>query len=568
MTSVRRILGFLMAFTFTAFALPAFADGSDETFALLVQPAAPGTFTATITNGVGDDDRIKSFKIIAPSGVTITNAIISSSSTGYFTGYTRVPSTAPFPSGTTNVTFKNVSVKRGQTIVVTVTAALPGATTCGSSPYLWDATAYESPNASGETFKRISSDADRTTSVSNLCTLAFSRQPSSALTTATITSSKYDNTGAPVLVQLLVNGTPASSSFVTPVSLTGSCTNNPALALSGNSVTSSGGVASFGSLASSNKGAGCTLTASATGYGAPVTSYSFDVVDAELRFTAPTSLALNKPGVGVIVALFEKSTPPSVTPVPVGGSGTLSPVGCTITSLAPVPATNGVLNFDGLTASAAGTCALTASAILDGVTFTASRSLTVFQDTTSACVTTPTVIPTGSTFTATCTGTTDPVAGFAAGYRGPDKGGACAPSVNLTLTNNICNTLGTTDANGKAIPPKAVSFVWDQNYKSAFTYTVTWNPEYVDTNGLPVPGRTKFCDAATSTPCTSKSVLQACIGTDVAFTSIPPGQPACIVEEDWTVVPQANCGGTSALACIRVTTRIIDAIDPPIIRDN
>ena len=149
------------------------------------------------------------------------------------------------------------------------------------------------------------------------------------------------------------------------------------------------------------------------------------------------------------------------------------------------------------------------------------------------------------------------VTGFAAGFRGPNKPStsACAP-LNFSLTNNICNTVTQQDANGKAIPPNAVSFVWDQASQTvAFTYTATWKAEYVNpATGVPFAQRTKYCiGTSLSAPCgdvndpndPNRVPLQACLSPEIADTSIPSGQPACIVEEDWEVAlpgdPAGDC---------------------------
>jgi hypothetical protein len=208
--------------------------------------------------------------------------------------------------------------------------------------------------------------------------------------------------------------------------------------------------------------------------------------------------------------------------------------------------------------------------------------LNVFASAATACSTAnPSDLPPpGSQFTASCGGAGGiNVSGFAAGVRGPNKAGACNP-LNFTLTNNICNTVAQPDANGNLIPPNAVSFVWDQSTQTAaFTYTVTWQPEYVDaTTGLPASGRTHYCTGADpNNPCATTQILKACLSPLVAFASIPSGEPACASEEGWEVIQTGDPGGDcSSLpnpnapnpppACVRVTTTIIDAKDPPIIR--
>jgi hypothetical protein len=186
--------------------------------------------------------------------------------------------------------------------------------------------------------------------------------------------------------------------------------------------------------------------------------------------------------------------------------------------------------------------------------------------------------PPGSQFTASCATGGINVTGFAAGVRGPNKAGTCDP-LNFTLTNNICNSVAQPDANGNSIPPNAVSFVWDQTAQTAaFTYTVTWKSEYVDpSTGLPFPGRTQYCTGTGPNACATTQTLKACLSTQIAFGSIPAGDPACSTEEGWAVVQPGDPGGDCTglpnpngtnppPACVRVTTTIIDAKDPPITR--
>jgi hypothetical protein len=172
--------------------------------------------------------------------------------------------------------------------------------------------------------------------------------------------------------------------------------------------------------------------------------------------------------------------------------------------------------------------------------------------------------------------------GFAAGFRGPNKNGLTCKKVNASLTNNICGAPSSTkkDASGNDVPPKAVSFVWDTGFQpqAAFTYTLTWTPEFVDpATGLPRLQATQYCSAGGTTPCTAKTPLRACTSTEVAHSSIPtvpPDQPACIADESWSVVPASRCAGlaipagaSGTPACVVVSTTVIDALDPVMIRD-
>ncbi len=181
------------------------------------------------------------------------------------------------------------------------------------------------------------------------------------------------------------------------------------------------------------------------------------------------------------------------------------------------------------------------------------------------------VLPTG------VTSITD--VGFAAGYRVlNDKTGDCPFDLNYTLTNNIKGSGSTADGVGNTIPKNWVSFVWDlaMEQNAVFTYTATFQPEYVDaTTGLPA-ARSKFCvlNLTGTTDCTDSSkwqALKACLAPTLSSTSIPGSDPACIAREEWETVDASQCptwtGSGDAPACVRVTQRFIDARDPPIGRN-
>jgi hypothetical protein len=287
-----------------------------------------------------------------------------------------------------------------------------------------------------------------------------------------------------------------------------------------------------------------------------------------LAFVTPPTSVLKDAPFDVVVKQTSTTCPTTALP-PVAIALASSPAFTTLGTATQ----NGVrTTFTGNKLGAIGPATLTASA--PGYA-SATASLTVFTNTAveNSCSSNPsTTPPLTGTFNASCATNNITVTGFAEGFRGFNKDGTSCPAVNFNLTNNICQTVAQQDANGKLIPPNAVSFVWDQSLgAAAFTYTVTWKPEYVDpSTGLPVNARTKWCTANTATPCDTTAVLKACIGTAVAVGSIPSGQPACIAEETWATVAEADCSflptPSSPLACIRVTTTIIDAVDPPIIR--
>jgi len=148
MTSIRKLLFFVLAMAVAAFALPAVAHDNDDSFSVVIAPGTvAGTFTAKITSlERSDDEKIRSFKISVPLGGSISSATLSG--TGSFSNATRVP--AAIPPATADVTFKNVTIRYNQYIIVTMTAALPGATSCGSTNLNWKAYAWEGSNATGD----------------------------------------------------------------------------------------------------------------------------------------------------------------------------------------------------------------------------------------------------------------------------------------------------------------------------------------------------------------------------------------------------------------------------------
>jgi hypothetical protein len=284
-------------------------------------------------------------------------------------------------------------------------------------------------------------------------------------------------------------------------------------------------------------------------------------------YTATATVSSTCPG-GANGVTVNFSGTPNVTVTPTSGTGTTN--------------TSGVVTFTASFGSL-GPASLTASAPDLGVSKT--LSFTVFDSGVLACNTAPS--PTfppepGTGYFASLpsgvTQVTDP--GFAAGYRLPgDKNEAC-DLVNYTFTNNILGT-NPVDGAGNTLPPNAASFIWDLGFKpnAVYVYVLTFSPEYVDAGtGLPVK-QTKFCKLSLTGPtdCTlaaNQQNLQACIytgiGTMFSSASIPGNDPACTLEETWTTVNQSLCpawtGSGAAPACVRGTTRILDARDPPIIR--
>jgi uncharacterized repeat protein (TIGR02543 family) len=193
MISMRKWVGFLMALAFAAFALPAMADGADEKFTLVIGP--PGTnltnqMTVTIKNSVGDDDRIKAFKIPFGSNVqsvTLTNVT-----------YSNPPSTLPTVSvdnAAKLISSNTVNLKGGQSITLTLTLTVtPITASCGSRSSTWTASAWGSTNYNNEKFTLDTAHSTLTASFTPACfTVDFN-----------------SNNGTPVSSQIVPNGQKAT----------------------------------------------------------------------------------------------------------------------------------------------------------------------------------------------------------------------------------------------------------------------------------------------------------------------------------------------------------------------
>ena len=158
MNSWRKVFGYLTAaIVFAGLATTANADQADERFTLTMTPANIASSTtsikATIKNMVGDDDRIRSFKISAPAGVTIQSATFSPS----VSGITVTPS---------SVTVAVSLLGKAQTVDVTMTVTINVASSCAAKALTWTAQAWGSINFSGEKFALDSVHSQPTTTIS------------------------------------------------------------------------------------------------------------------------------------------------------------------------------------------------------------------------------------------------------------------------------------------------------------------------------------------------------------------------------------------------------------------
>ncbi len=523
MTSMRRVLVCLMAaFALAAFALPALADSGDK-FSAVMSPtsppaqAGPIAFTATIKN-LARFDYLKSYTITVPAGLAISGIPTASSGSVSVSGQV--------------VSVSGVLVAYNRTTQLTINATPASTLGCGSSALLWGATAKGGFLVGNEVFALDSTSVLQTT-VTSLCyTLTYGAGSGGSIIGTTPQTVSPGGSGSAVTAQ--ANALYSFASWSDGV-LTAARTDTN---VTGNINVTANFVPNTLTITNNPKPASAAVNV----------AFAVNVV------TSPGAPAIS----------MNSDCGATSTSTSSGNSTTFS---VTISTVPPSP----------------GVCNLTFSATNYP---SAPLSVKVLADQVSACAPPSGPPPAGSQFTASCAPGGINVTGFAAGVRGPNKAGACDP-LNFTLTNNICGAVIQQDANGNFIPPNAVSFVWDQSTQTAaFTYTVTWKAEYVDpSTGLPFAQRTKYCIGTDpSLPCgdvnnpadPNRVTLQACTSPLVAYASIPSGQPACSSEEGWEVVlpgdPAGDCSSLTpptnpAPACVRVTTTIIDARDPPIIRD-
>ncbi len=272
MNSLRNVFRFLIAMFLVAFTLPAIAHSDDEKFSLTMAPAAAaGTFTATIKNLSDDDDKIKSFKITVPTtppGVGITSA-----STTY--------AGAIVTNAAGVVSVKNVAIKKGQTIVVTLAGVtFPATNSCGSTNFTWGAKAWESSTWSGEQFAMDVSKSTLVTPVTGTCSMVFVTQP-----TSTLSGGLLGTAANPVSVQ----GTPGNAFAGKTITLTLATSpppGSPPLTITGNTATAdSAGLAKFPNVSVTGPtGSGYSLKASTNLTGYPeATSSTFSIGESDGR---------------------------------------------------------------------------------------------------------------------------------------------------------------------------------------------------------------------------------------------------------------------------------------------
>lgn len=586
MRAMQKFVGaWLAALALLAVAMPAVAQ---KTFTLgataSIQPGASRQVVITYKNNDTGNSSFNSVRITGTSGVVITAATTSSNRRGTFSAF-----------GSNTLTITDLSpTKTGDTLTVTLTVTA-SAGNCAAGSISWTGSAWTgSPSSPSNVFTQT--NANPTTSVSaGTCSVTFGPQPANALRGQVVSDTNFNPTAAKARINVVVNGSPAANG--TQVNVTSSCTAGaltPSTTFSG---TTTAGSLELGTLKSDAVASGCTLTATVPSLPAvtPATSSAFNVVEPTVEITGlPKSFVT-----GVAVTVGAELRGPGGTPVPQSGSGLLTVTGaCTPPSITQ-SGTNGVVTFGAVTGTTVGgTCSLTAKLTFNGVEYTSNvfGPYRVFASGSLACgdplplelsqLPYPPV-PGNGYFANLASGVTNvDQAGFAAGYRAAnDKESDCPQLVNYTFTNNLKGGATTTDGYGNTLPKNAVSFVWDTTAlpDGVFVYTVTFAEDYVNPlTGLPKNGE-KFCKQTivagnpVPTDCTSTGgnlfPLLTCegdvTGVPLKAGSIPGTDPACIVRRSWVTVPLSNCptwtGSGLPPACVRVTTTILDAKDPPVI---
>lgn len=570
MKSLRNLVGLILALALAAFGAPALAQTKIYSLTLPTSSVAPGqtaeiiaTFKNETPNGNSSFNSIQGLKVTGPLsivGVSVPNGGVQPS---------------PIPAaGVKSINITSMSpVKNGQTFKVTLTVKADAAPGCTNSSATWTVDNVWTGSAlSGNTFARVPAGGSwpTTTVTGGACSLSFAPGPADALTNQSITSTPFSNIGPSVKVKA-VNGSNAPVSGV-PVRLEksgGTCT----IANTSYVTTGADGLATFSGLASSTAG-GCTLTATTTAAGVATAAAQFNVVEGVLKITGLSETVVSP--VSVTVSLVNTSTA-GVIPA----AGTAGLVGsCATIGQTAAPA--GTVTFANLTFPE-GVCTIGATGQFAGVTINsnpAESSQKVASVTANGnIVCDGTTLPGFSTtFDASAAGANDPTdTAFAQGFRGVNgKAGTCVPAPYIA-TNNISSASGAFDANGFKLPTNAFSIVYDvpSGNDVVMAYVLTFKAE-VAPNGLPnLVGRAKYCKAGTTgvpavdKDCTltaNQKLLQGCVSPTVALASLPGTEPACLAGLSWSTVAPTECAValTAPDACIKVSIRVIDGRDPPI----
>lgn len=289
MNSMRKILCFLMAMTFAAFALPGFA--ATKQFNVSLSSITGGSMTATFNNLSTGNSVIKSETLTVPSGFTITSA----SAVAPFTGIITPTCTSGAPCTTIQVNYQS-GIPTNTSASLQLTVTVPASAACSQAT--WTTSAFTGNNLGGTSFNYTG--APPTTTNASGCLLVFQKQPTNAKVNTTITSVAEDPTGAPVQVAVVNASSSVQTWFNSGITLTSAGPGSGTL--TGGAVNAVSGVASFPSLKLDAIGL-YTLNAGASGF-VSVASNQFTIYAGILNcgdpfastFTNPDNLAKDQPG--------------------------------------------------------------------------------------------------------------------------------------------------------------------------------------------------------------------------------------------------------------------------------
>ena len=517
MINKSRILRIFIAALAVAFVLPGTAAPPEKKFSVAMSPNTIGTsasLNATITNET-------------PNGNSSINSLILTLPAGYTVDVSMTPS-ANWPGNvtwtSTSISVSNMSpLKPRDTFMLSFKVSVDSAAAGSCAPQLWNARAWTGSSFSGDTFRQLFPPeiaVNSTTTVVSGYALNFSPGPSNTTKNVAITPA--------VGVTLSSSCGPLNGPVtITVPGCTGAC-------LTGNTATSSGGIATFPNLKIANPGA-FHLVASSPGF-TSITSASFTVFDGILKC---------EPGMPFTFSQF----PPGVT---------------NITQPGYAEGQRGKNNKDG------SLCVPVAYSFINDIL--GSNTVMLKWDTASqpgaAFKYTVTWKPEYVDATTGMPSRTTYVAWFdSAGMPTPlVPGRACIgnqlPAPYGTLAVDIPNATDTliTVNPSVTLPPTPFPIVID---KERMTVTAVAGSAFTVVRG--VGGTAAAAHLASPAP---KYAMSTPLPLDGA---IPPKQmQVCIVEEGWTTVPSGtpDCLPANPLqACVLFSTTVYDIGDGIVSRD-
>ena len=365
MNSMRRLFGFLVAaLALLAFALPAAADGGDQyRVNFPTSNVATGVqFNVTITNKAGFDT-LKSFKLTAPSGVSIT---------GVASGSSNIPASKISNAGGT-ISVSNIAIYNNQSGTLKITATFPAS--CAAQSLTWISSAQGGFLVSNEVFTLDAANSNLNTNVAaGACNYTFTTDtpsvPAGASTSMTATVKNTAPAAGPALTGFVLTA-PAGLNITGATGSSGTVTfTSSAVTVAGVTVT---GGSSYPVSVTVSPAANCTGTPAAS-WSSSVTPATFTLGGANpttsitaqactMSVTWPTSLSVSP------MSPTTPGTPFSVTTqlaggLPAGISVAITTGGCpnlSGTTSALTDGTGKAVIGPMTIAGTGGTCTLTAT---------------------------------------------------------------------------------------------------------------------------------------------------------------------------------------------------------------